>query len=74
MIGEEVKAEEKDPNDWRNYIVPFEDYLEKDIHVSKEPPKHKYTIHLHRAMFTEEIFEVYKRYELAVHKKERTKA
>ena len=35
------------------------------------PEKIKYTIHIHRAMFTEELFEVYKRYELAVHKKER---
>ena len=34
-------------------------------------PKHKYTIHLHRAVFTEELYALYKRYELHVHKKER---
>jgi arginyl-tRNA--protein-N-Asp/Glu arginylyltransferase len=34
--------------------------------------KIKYTIEIHKAIFTEEFFEVYKKYELAVHKKERT--
>ena len=35
-------------------------------------PKHKYTIHLHRAVFTEELYALYKRYESHVHKKEKT--
>ena len=34
-------------------------------------PKHLYTIELHRAVFTEELYSVYRKYELAVHKKER---
>jgi arginyl-tRNA--protein-N-Asp/Glu arginylyltransferase len=34
-------------------------------------PKHVYTIELHRAMFTEELYELYIRYEKAVHKKDR---
>ena len=51
----------------------FADYNDKSSnHVAE--PKHKYTIHLHRAMFTDELFDIYKRYELAVHEKERTKA
>jgi len=28
-------------------------------------------MHLHRAMFTDELYQLYKKYELAVHKKER---
>ena len=36
--------------------------------------KVKYTIQIHRAMFTDEFFALYKRYELAVHKKEREPA
>ena len=34
-------------------------------------PAHHYTIELHRAVFTEELFEVYQKYEKAVHKKDR---
>ena len=32
-MAEEKKMEERDPNDWRNYVVPFEDYSEKDSKV-----------------------------------------
>lgn len=71
--SEEIKEAELEQNDWRNYVVQFPDYQDKE-QSSSQPPKHKYTIHLHRAMFTEELFEMYKRYELAVHKKERNKA
>jgi arginyl-tRNA--protein-N-Asp/Glu arginylyltransferase len=39
--------------------------------VPVENPKHHYEIEFHRALFTEELFEVYTRYEMAVHKKER---
>jgi arginyl-tRNA--protein-N-Asp/Glu arginylyltransferase len=55
-----------DPNDYRNYIKPF-----LDEEVSKGKHKVKYTIHIHRAMFNPELYELYKKYELAVHKKER---
>jgi len=34
-------------------------------------PKHEYTIELHKALYTEELFGVYERYEKAVHKKDR---
>ena len=34
-------------------------------------PKHNYTIEIHKAMFTEELYDLYKRYEIAVHKKDR---
>ena len=46
----------------------------KQAAASKGAPAHNYTIHLHRAMFTDELFDLYKRYELAVHKKERLKS
>ena len=64
-----------DPNYYKNYIEPFPDYQDSNLasQLASEPPKHKYTIHLHRAVFTDEVFELYKRYELAVHKKEREK-
>ena len=50
----------------------YKDY--QDVLKSNEPPRHKYTIHLHRAMYTDELYELYKRYEMHVHKKERVKA
>ena len=53
------------PNDYKNYIKPF---LKEEIGCND---KIKYTIELHKAIFTEEFFEVYKKYELAVHNKER---
>ena len=34
-------------------------------------PKHVYSIELHRAVFTEELFQMYEKYEKAVHKKVR---
>ena len=34
-------------------------------------PKHIYTIEFHKALYTEELFEMYTRYEKAVHKKDR---
>ena len=69
--AEENKEDEsqREPNDWRNYGVQFPDY--QDVLKSSEPPRHKYTIHLHRAMYTDELFELYQRYEMHVHKKER---
>jgi arginyl-tRNA--protein-N-Asp/Glu arginylyltransferase len=54
----------KDPNHFSHYIVP-------DLPEELAPQKIKYTIHLHRAMYTEEFFEIYKRYEMHVHGKER---
>lgn len=34
------------------------------------PLKNRYTIELHRAMYTDELFEVYKRYEKAIHNRD----
>ena len=36
-------------------------------------PKHVYTIELHRAVYTDELYEMYSKYEKAVHNKERDK-
>lgn len=56
-------------------MIQFEDYKDaKQTAANWAAPAHKYTIHLHRAMYTDELFDLYKRYELAVHKKERLKA
>lgn len=57
------------PNDYKNYIDAFY----PDIETSK-PNKVKYTLHIQRAVFTDEAFELYKRYELAVHHKDREAA
>ena len=65
---EEAEEQMREANDWRNYVIEFTEY---QVPRLKSPPKHRYTIHLHRAVYTEELFEVYKRYELAVHGKER---
>jgi len=48
------------------------DYI--DPHIPYKPveqPKHVYTIEFRRALFSEELFELYERYEKAVHKKDR---
>jgi hypothetical protein len=43
-----------DPNFYKNYVDQFE---YGDINREFVPvPKHKYTIHLHRAVFTEELY------------------
>lgn len=47
-----------------------------DAHTPYKPiskPKHLYQIEIHKALYTEELYELYRRYELAVHKKERDK-
>lgn len=49
----------------------FDDYGEKEVH--NDTPKHKYTISIHRAMFTNELYELYLKYEKHVHKKDRDK-
>ena len=36
-------------------------------------PAHVYTIEFHRALYTEELYDLYSKYELAVHKKERSR-
>ena len=64
---------ETDPNYYTNYGVPYEDYQDAFFKSFKGKPKHKYTMEIHRAMYNDEMFELYKRYELAVHNKERTK-
>ena len=56
------------PNYYRNYIEPFVDH-----HIENHTPIHLYTVEIRRAIFTEEIFEVYKKYEKHVHGKDRVK-
>lgn len=58
---EEVKCEAK--------YTEFQQFL-TDTHVPYEPvknPKHLYQIELHRSVFTQEIFDLYERYEKSVH-------
>ena len=52
---------------FKEYLQPHNEYKP----VSE--PKHCYTIELHHALYTDELYDVYKRYEMAVHKKERDK-
>jgi hypothetical protein len=42
-----------------------------DVETPKTPNKVKYTLHFTKTVYTEELCELYKRYELAVHKKEK---
>lgn len=71
-----MKDESKDDtneeaNHFSLYGIPFDDYLKEFSNYKGSQPKHKYTISLHRAVFTEELFDLYKRYEKAVHGKDR---
>lgn len=51
--------------------VKFQEYLEPHIpYVPVKNPKHLYEISIHKAMFTEEVYELYKRYEKEVHKRD----
>ena len=58
----------QDPNHYMHYIQPM--LPECEVPNPEEPQKIKYTIHIHRAMYTEEIFDLYKRYEIQVHGRE----
>jgi arginyl-tRNA--protein-N-Asp/Glu arginylyltransferase len=57
-----------DPNNFRNYLDQYDGY---EVVGADPQGAHKYTISLHKAIYTQEFFEVYKRYEQKVHKKER---
>lgn len=54
----------KDPNDYRHYIKPLDYSIEES-----GQPKHRYTIHIQKAVFSDEVFNLYLRYEAAVHGK-----
>jgi hypothetical protein len=58
-----------DPNYYKHYVDQFDCY--GDNEVPTQEPKHKYTIDISRAVFTEELFDLYKRYEKHVHKRDR---
>ena len=71
-MEKDYEDQEKNPCDEK--FVDWKDYLE--AHIEYKPvsnPKHCYEIELHRALYTDELYDVYKRYEMAVHKKERDK-
>lgn len=55
------------PNYYKNYVVEYKNY---DLKPG-EKPAHIYTIQITNSMFTEEICEVYLKYEKAVHKRDR---
>lgn len=55
------------PNHFKNYFLEYN---------SHDPPQntipiHDYTVSIHNAIFTNELYEVYKKYEKAVHKRDR---
>lgn len=56
----------KDPKFYVHYIKP----LLPEVEIPQARQKIKYEVSIHRAVFTDEIFDIYKRYELAVHKRE----
>ena len=64
------KIDDQKPADPK--YTKFLDYLDaRQQYVPVEKPKHLYTIEFRKAMYTEELFEMYVRYEKAVHKKDR---
>ena len=50
----------------------FKEYLEEHIpYKAVQEPKHVYTIEMRNSVYSDEVFEVYKKYEKHVHKKDR---
>ena len=50
----------------------FKEYLEEhNPYVPVPEPKHLYTIEMRQAVYSEEVFDLYRRYEKHVHKKDR---
>jgi hypothetical protein len=49
----------------------FSHYFEPMVAEESGPQKILYTVSIHRSICTDEFFDLYKRYELAVHGKER---
>ena len=58
-------------NAYSNYIDAFVDYKRPDQDMKE--PEHKYTLHLVRAVYNDEIYRLYQKYEQAVHNRERTR-
>jgi arginyl-tRNA--protein-N-Asp/Glu arginylyltransferase len=65
----ENKEDGYPPNHYKNYLIEYTPY---DPPAGVEPV-HKYTIEIHKAMFTEELYALYIRYEQFVHKKDQRK-
>ena len=53
-------------NDYTSYFEP----LLPEVEIPQAEPLIKYTVHIHKAMFTDELFELYKKYEKAVHNRD----
>jgi arginyl-tRNA--protein-N-Asp/Glu arginylyltransferase len=52
--------------------LKYKEYLDEHIpYEAVSEPKHLYTITFHKALYSEELFEMYNRYEKAVHDKDR---
>jgi len=66
------KKEEEQKCEEPQYSPYFKEFADYGKEYKGKQPIHKYTVEIHRAMYTEEVFDVYYRYELAIHKKERT--
>lgn len=62
-----------DKNFYKHYVKQF-DYGDTKVTEENKKPVHKYTIEIHRAVYTDEFWDVYHKYELAIHKKERDKS
>ena len=51
----------------------FEKYFEAHVEVPKTELKHKYTVEITRALFSEESYLVYEKYQNTVHNKDKDK-
>ena len=61
-------------NSYEHYIDPIPGYSRPDTeHSGGTAPAHLYTLHLVRSVFNEEIFQLYLKYEKAIHNKDRNR-
>ena len=50
----------------------YEKYFKQSVSATKtKQPKHKYTVEITRAMYSDEAFKIYQAYQLSIHKDEK---
>lgn len=72
-VKKQIKSND-DSHDWSKDLNCYKHYVEQfpEYGVTNQIPKHQYTIHLHRAVYNDELYEVYRKYEKHVHDRHRT--
>jgi arginyl-tRNA--protein-N-Asp/Glu arginylyltransferase len=65
------KEEQKEEEEPEGSFFEFEKYFKPSLPVPKGKMKHKYTVEITRAMYTDESFAVYQAYQLSIHKEKK---